>query len=96
MKFQNALGTAIRSLRKKKQFTQESLTMFASRSYFSEIENGKSEPSLSKVIQIAQYINIHPLTILTQAFLNSDSRLNIEDLHKKVLLELSANSGDEK
>jgi transcriptional regulator with XRE-family HTH domain len=63
--------------------------------YLSEIENGKSESSISKVIQLAHYIGVHPLTILTQAFLNSDSKLNLEDLQKKVVFELKANENFE-
>jgi transcriptional regulator with XRE-family HTH domain len=96
MKFQKALGITIRNIRKKKQFTQESLTMFASRSYLSEIENGKSEPSISKVIQLAQYMNVHPLTILTQAFLNTDSKLNLDDLQKEIVFELKTNENFKK
>lgn len=89
MDFQTALGRAIRDVRTERKFTQESLTAFSSRSYLSEIENGKSEASLAKINELAKLIDIHPLAILTMAYLNFDETQNVNDVITTLKTEIA-------
>ncbi|MFD0913871.1 helix-turn-helix domain-containing protein [Methylophilus luteus] len=93
MDFNKALGKAISGLRKSKNITQESISGFASRSYLSEVENGKKEVSVVKINEYAASIEVHPLTILTQAYLNLNPAIDIDNLQSLIKSELSFDTG---
>lgn len=89
MEFKKALGIAIREAREARNITQESISAFSSRTYLSDLENGKKEASVSKINALATSIGVHPLTIFTLAYLQIDGTSNIDDLQRKVANELS-------
>lgn len=89
MEFKKALGMAIREARLAKNITQESISAFSSRTYLSDLENGKKEASVSKINDLANSIGVHPLTIFALAYSHIEGSLNIEELQRKVANELS-------
>lgn len=89
MEFKKALGMAIREAREAKNITQESISAFSSRTYLSDLENGKKEASVSKINALANSIGVHPLTIFALAYLQIDGVSNIDDLQRKVANELT-------
>lgn len=92
MNFNKALGKAISELRKRKSITQEAMSGFSSRAYLSEVENGKKEVSVAKINEYAAAIGVHPLSILTRAYLNAYPNLDIDSLQKLVKEETPNNS----
>jgi len=97
MDIQKALGNAIKTVRRSKGFTQEHFSDVSSRTYVSVLENGKKKPSVELIETLALAMEVHPLTILTLAYLQKDSTINLEKLQELVrsdLLEIeSRNKG---
>lgn len=89
MEFKKALGMAIREARLAKNITQESISAFSSRTYLSDLENGKKEASVSKINDLANSIGVHPLTIFALAYSQIEGSLNIEQLQHNVAEELA-------
>lgn len=89
MEFKKALGIAIKSVRQYKNITQESISAFSSRTYLSDLENGKKEASVAKINALAASIGVHPLTILALAYLYTDDTLNLDELLGTVAADLS-------
>jgi transcriptional regulator with XRE-family HTH domain len=82
-----ALGEAIKMIRTARQLTQEDFSDVSSRTYLSTLERGLKSPTINKIEQIAQTMNVHPLSILTLAYANAEQR-QIEDLAANVIGEL--------
>jgi transcriptional regulator with XRE-family HTH domain len=64
-----AFGQAFREARKSKGYTQEDVREFSgmSRPFLSDIENGKRQPTLSLMVQMAQAIEASPVELLARA-----------------------------
>lgn len=65
---EEGLAVALRSFRLAKGLKQEDFKGAVSEGYISRIERGIYSPSLSTICQIAQVMDIHPLSLLTVAF----------------------------
>lgn len=89
MEFKKALGIAIREARLAKNITQESISAFSSRTYLSDLENGKKEASVTKINDLATSIGVHPLTIFTLAYLQIEETSNTDELQRQVANELT-------
>jgi len=89
MDIQKALGQAIKKVRIKKGFSQEYFSDVSSRTYLSVLEHGKKKPSVEKIESLANAMGVHPLTILTLAYLNIDDSLNLSTLQQIVLHEIT-------
>lgn len=66
MTIEEAFGRAIRELRKASHLSQEKLADMSTldRSFISLLENGKKQPSLITIFQLAKALNISPSKIL--------------------------------
>jgi len=84
MKIQKALGLAIKEIRLSKQLTQEFFSDVSSRTYLSVLETGKKRPSVEKIDDLANAMGVHPLTILTLAYLITNEEMSLDDLQGKV------------
>jgi transcriptional regulator with XRE-family HTH domain len=89
MGLDQALGKAIKDVRLSKNLTQEFFSDISSRTHVSRIERGGHGITVQLITRLANAMGVHPLTILTQAFLNADPDMKIIDLQKAVLTELS-------
>lgn len=67
---QNHFATALREARKALGVTQEGFDVISSRTYVSSLERGLKGPTLNKVDELADVLGIHPLTLLTLAYLD--------------------------
>lgn len=84
MEIQKALGLAIKEIRQSKQLTQEFFSDVSSRTYLSVLENGKKKPSVEKVVDLANAMGVHPLTILTLTYLIANDGLTLDGLQRQV------------
>lgn len=66
-KFLQSFGANIRRMREEKGLTQEALAFMAgfSRSYYTELELGKRNPSLLNIKKLADALNITLSSLLT-------------------------------
>jgi len=88
MELNQAFGAALKSLRKSRALTQEDFSTVSSRTYLSTLERGLKSPTLDKVEELASVMGIHPLTLLTYAYLLRDERLGLEGAFACVKSEL--------
>jgi transcriptional regulator with XRE-family HTH domain len=70
-KLANNFAEALRFIRKSKGLSQEDFGDTSSRTYVSSLERGMKSPTLGKIDDLAETLGVHPLTLLTIAYLRS-------------------------
>jgi transcriptional regulator with XRE-family HTH domain len=68
VELRQAFATALKTLRRKKGFTQEDFSVISSRTYLSTLERGMKSPTLDKIDALAKRMNLHPLTLLMSCY----------------------------
>ncbi|WP_236208048.1 helix-turn-helix domain-containing protein [Pseudomonas tohonis] len=86
MELKQALGQAIKELRISKELSQE--TVGASQSYVSDVERGIKSPTVIKLVELAENMGVHPLTVLAKSYLLADPNLSAHELLEQLRLEL--------
>ena len=85
----HSLATAIRTVRKARGLSQEAFSDVSSRTYMSSLERGLKSPTLHKLTELCEVMDIHPLTLLTLAYVGN-STPQAEQLFARVRQELEA------
>ena len=73
-------GTALRTIRQSKNLSmQEVYSKATGRTYYAALELGRKSPTLAKIDEIAEALEVHPLTLLllTYAQSSDDSMLQL-------------------
>jgi transcriptional regulator with XRE-family HTH domain len=68
----NHFGKALQRIRKAKGISQETFALTSSRTYVSTLERGLKSPTLSKIDELAEVLEVHPLTLLMAAYSDQD------------------------
>ena len=68
MAAKHSLATAIRTVRKARGLSQEAFSDVSSRTYMSSLERGQKSPTMHKLTQLCEVMEVHPLTLLTLAY----------------------------
>ena len=84
----NTFAAALRVVRRAKGISQEALGGLSSRTYVSSLERGLKTPTLSKVDQLAEMLEVHPLTMLILSYAGSTREADIARVWKRVECEL--------
>ena len=79
---------ALKTIRKARGLSQEAFSNVSSRTYMSSLERGLKSPTLSKVAELCEVMDVHPLTLLTLAY-GGDSK-GVQDVVERVQCELAA------
>lgn len=76
MQIELIFGKVVRSLRIKKNITQEQLSLDSTlaRTYISELENGKYQPSLTSIFDIARGLKMKPSDLIRLVELEFDNQ----------------------
>lgn len=72
MTSKSQFGKALKFVRKKKGLTQEDFSNVSSRTYLSTLERGLKSPTLEKIEQLASVLRIHPITLMSLAYVRQD------------------------
>ncbi|WP_454872961.1 helix-turn-helix domain-containing protein [Paraburkholderia xenovorans] len=95
MRSEARFGNALKRLREIANVTQEDFGLVSSRTYISTIERGLKSPTLGKIEQLADVLGVHPLTLLTVAYMDRFTPKDIEQttttLRAQLLEVLSEN-----
>ena len=83
-------GKALRAVRLERDLSQEDFYEVSGRTYVSRLENNGADPSLSKIVQLAQLMGTHPLTLLTLAFCGKGTPAEVERLLAGVKDEIAS------
>ncbi|CEG52162.1 helix-turn-helix domain-containing protein [Stutzerimonas kunmingensis] len=94
MDFRQALGMSLRRVRKSRGLTQEAFSSVSSRTHMSELERGVIGITVEKLIEIADVMGVHPLTVLLDSF-SSYEGVTSERLLKQIAREITEVAGGE-
>ena len=85
----NDFAKALKFLRKKRDRSQEDFGLVSSRTYVSALERDLKSPTLNKVDDLASVLEVHPLTLLTLAYISDVPKANAEDVLNEVARQLA-------
>ena len=88
MTSKNSFPAALKMVRKARGLSQEAFSDVSSRTYMSSLERGLKSPTLSKVAELCEVMDVHPLTLLTLAY-GGDSK-GVSEVIERVQRELAA------
>nr|WP_238933246.1 helix-turn-helix transcriptional regulator [Pseudomonas lundensis] len=83
------MATAIRTVRKARGLSQEAFSDVSSRTYLSLLERDLKSPTMHKLVELCEVMDVHPLTLLTLAYAG-DSTRKTDQLLAQVRQELEA------
>ncbi|HHX6617991.1 TPA: helix-turn-helix domain-containing protein [Pseudomonas aeruginosa] len=89
MAAKHSLATAIRTVRKARGLSQEAFSDVSSRTYMSSLERDLKSPTMHKLVELCEVMEVHPLTLLTLAYAG-DSTRKTDQLLAQVRQELEA------
>ena len=89
MAAKDSLATAIRTVRKARGLSQEAFSDVSSRTYMSSLERDLKSPTMHKLTELCEVMEVHPLTLLTLAYAGDNTR-KAEQLLAQVRQELEA------
>lgn len=69
----HSLATAIRAVRKARGLSQEAFSDVSSRTYMSTLERDLKSPTIHKLTELCEVMEVHPLTLLTLAYAGDDT-----------------------
>ncbi|MDA8128415.1 MAG: helix-turn-helix transcriptional regulator [Betaproteobacteria bacterium] len=88
MSLKNTFPAALKTVRKARGLSQEAFSDVSSRTYMSSLERGLKSPTLSKVAELCEVMDVHPLTLLMLAY-GGDSK-GVSEVIERVRRELAA------
>ncbi|MES1937525.1 helix-turn-helix domain-containing protein [Salinisphaera hydrothermalis] len=81
-----SLAKALKTVRKARGLSQEAFSDVSSRTYMSTLERDLKSPTLSKLAELCEVMDVHPLTLLTLAYAG-DSAQQLNKLLEQVRRE---------
>lgn len=69
---QYSLAKSLKTVRKARGLSQEAFSDVSSRTYLSTLERDLKSPTLSKLAELCEVMEVHPLTLLTLAYAGDD------------------------
>ena len=85
----NSLAKALKTVRKARGLSQEAFSDVSSRTYMSSLERDLKSPTMHKLTELCEVMDVHPLTLLTLAYAG-DSTRKADQLLVQVRQELEA------
>ena len=83
------MAKALKTVRKARGLSQEAFSDVSSRTYMSTLERDLKSPTLNKLAELCEVMEVHPLTLLTLAYAGDDAQ-RAEQLLAQVRQELEA------
>ena len=89
MAAKHTLSDALKTIRKARGLSQEAFSDVSSRTYMSSLERDLKSPTLNKLAELCEVMEVHPLTLQTLAYAGHDAQ-RAEQLLGQVRQELDA------
>ena len=77
MAAKHTLSEALKTIRKARGLSQEAFSDVSSRTYMSTLERDLKSPTLNKLAELCEVMEVHPLTLLTLAYAGDDRSRSI-------------------
>ncbi len=91
----NSFAAALKRVRKARGLSQEAFSDVSSRTYLSSLERDLKSPTLNKINELCEVMQVHPLTLLALAYAG-DGPGKADKLLERVRQELDVLSADER
>ena len=85
----NSFAAALKRVRKARGLSQEAFSDVSSRTYMSSLERDLKSPTLNKLAELCEVMEVHPLTLLTLAYAGNSTH-KADQLLAQVRRELDA------
>ena len=89
MAAKHTLSEALKTIRKARGLSQEAFSDVSSRTYMSSLERDLKSPTLNKLAELCEVMEVHPLTLLTLSYAGDDAQ-RVQQLLAQVRQELDA------
>ena len=89
MAAKHTLSEALKTIRKARGLSQEAFSDVSSRTYMSSLERDLKSPTMHKLTELCEVMDVHPLTLLTLAYAG-DNTHQADELLAQVRQELEA------
>ena len=89
MAAKHTLSEALKTIRKARGLSQEAFSDVSSRTYMSSLERDLKSPTLNKLAELCEVMEVHPLTLLSLAYAGDDAQ-RAEQLLAQVRQEMDA------
>lgn len=83
------MAKALKTVRKARGLSQEAFSDVSSRTYMSTLERDLKSPTIHKLTELCEVMEIHPLTLLALAYVG-DSKRKTDELLAQVRQEIEA------
>lgn len=87
MTAKHSLAMALKTVRKARGLSQEAFSDVSSRTYLSSLERDLKSPTLNKLAELCEVMEIHPVTLLTLAYSGNNPK-QVDQLLLQVRREL--------
>nr|WP_272886041.1 helix-turn-helix transcriptional regulator [Stutzerimonas stutzeri] len=81
------MAQALKTVRKARGLSQEAFSDVSSRTYMSTLERDLKSPTISKLAELCEVMDVHPLTLLTLAYAG-DNTQELDKLVEQVRQEI--------
>lgn len=89
MNSRKGFAMALRQLRTSKGLTQEDFSNVSSRTYLSSLEREMKSPTLAKIEDLSEVMEIHPATLLVLTYCNAED-IKVKELLAQISDELKS------
>lgn len=89
MNSRKGFAIALRQLRASKGLTQEDFSDVSSRTYLSSLERGMKSPTLAKLEELSNVMEIHPATLLMLTYCKAED-MQLNELLAQVTADLKS------
>jgi len=88
MELKEAFGASLRHVRHQKGLTQEDFSIVSSRTNVSLLERGATNPTLEKLEELCQVLDVHPVSLLSACYMRKEGATDVESFLARVNKEL--------
>lgn len=88
MELRAAFSASLKQARTARGLTQESFSDVSSRTYMSALERGIRAPTIEKLEELCEVMEIHMLSLLALSYLKMEPSLSIQELLNLIMLEV--------
>ncbi|MFZ3280413.1 MULTISPECIES: helix-turn-helix domain-containing protein [unclassified Pseudomonas] len=88
MELKDAFGASLRHVRHQKGLTQEDFSIVSSRTNISLLERGATNPTLEKLAELCQVLDVHPVSLLSACYMRKEGETDVETFLARINREL--------
>lgn len=89
MELKEAFGISLKGMRLRQRLTQEDFGDVSSRTYISMLERGLKNATIEKVAELAERLEIHPISLMVETFMILHPEVDLDSLIERIRNEVA-------